>query len=64
MLAAEKIYGAGKGDEKLAYAEKVLEQHHIRLDLDTLKAIVDAEIKKPELAEHKEPMTIVPEVLE
>ena len=52
VLAAEKLYGAGRGDEKLAYAEKVLEEHHIKLDLDTLKAMVDAEIKKMELAEY------------
>ena len=64
VLAAEKIYGAGRGDEKLAYAENFLEQHHIRLDLDTLKAMVDAEIKKLELAEKKETVPIVPEVSE
>jgi hypothetical protein len=42
----------------------VLEQHDIRLDLATLKAMVDAEIKKLELAEMKETVSIVPEVSE
>ena len=48
VYAAEKMYGAGHGDEKLAYAEQVLEQHKIKLDFNTLKAMVDAEIKKME----------------
>ena len=51
VYAAEKMYGAGRGDEKLAYAEEFLAQHKIKLDLDTLKAMVDAEIKKMEQAE-------------
>ena len=62
VLAAEKLYGAGNGDAKLAYAEAFLEQHHIKLDMDTLKAMVDAEIKKLELAEKKEEVPMVPEV--
>lgn len=51
VYAAEKMYGAGHGDDKLAYAEQVLAQHKIKLDFDTLKAMVDAEIKKMEQAE-------------
>lgn len=51
VYAAEKAYGAGHGDEKLAYAEQVLAEHKIKLDLATLKAMVDAEIKKMEQAE-------------
>lgn len=51
VLAAEKLYGAGNGDKKLAYAEQVLAQHKIRLDVDTLKALVNAEIKKLEQAD-------------
>ena len=51
VLAAEKVYGAGKGDEKLAYVTEFLAQHKIRLDIDTLKALVNAEIKKMEQAE-------------
>lgn len=51
VYAAEKAYGAGHGDEKLAYAEQVLAEHKIKLDLSTLKTMVDAEIKKLEQAE-------------
>jgi len=49
--AAEKLYGAGKGSEKLAYAEKFLADHKIKLDMDTMMAMINAEIKKLELAE-------------
>ena len=48
VYAAEKMYGAGNGDQKLAYAEQVLAEHKIKLDTKTLKALVDAEIKKME----------------
>lgn len=48
VLAAEKLYGAGKGDEKLAYVENFLEEHNIILDMDALQAMVNAEIKKME----------------
>ena len=48
VLAAEKLYGAGKGDEKLAYVEAFLESHNIKLDIDALEALVNAEIKKME----------------
>lgn len=51
VYAAEKIYGAGHGDQKLAYAEQVLAQHKIKLDTGTIKAMVDAEVKKLEQAE-------------
>lgn len=51
VYAAEKAYGAGHGEEKLAYAEEVLAQHKIKLDTDTLLALVNAEIKKMEQAE-------------
>ena len=51
VFAAEKAYGAGRGDEKLAFAEQFLAEHKIKLDLTTLKAMVDAEIKAMEQAE-------------
>ncbi len=51
VLAAEKLYGAGNGDAKLAYVTEFLAQHKIKLDIDTLKALVNAEIKKMEQAE-------------
>lgn len=53
--AAEKLYGAGKGDEKLAYAEEFLASKNIKLDMDTLLAMVNAEIKNMELSEAKPP---------
>lgn len=56
--AAEKVYGAGKGDEKLAYVEEFLASKNIKLDMDTLKAMVNAEIKKLELAEAKSPAAV------
>lgn len=52
VYAAEKLYGAGNGDKKLAHAEKVLaEQYNIKLDTKKLSALVDAEIKKMEQAQ-------------
>lgn len=48
VYAAEKLYGAGHGDEKLAYAQQVLAKHKIKLDMVTLKAMIDAEIKQME----------------
>lgn len=50
VYAAEKIYGAGNGDQKLAYAEDFLAQHKIKLDTADLVALVNAEIKKMETA--------------
>lgn len=52
VYAAEKFYGAGHGDEKLAYAEKVLkEDYGIYLNMNKLEAVVDAAIKEMEQAE-------------
>lgn len=51
VYAAEKMYGAGKGAEKLEYAEAFLAQHNIKLDTAELIAMVNAEIKKMEQAE-------------
>lgn len=67
VYAAEKMYGAGHGNEKLAYAGQVLAQHKIKLDFETLKAMVDAEIKKMEQAEGVtvvEPMEMMEEAEE
>ena len=50
VYAAEKMYGAGKGDEKLAYAEQILAEHKIKLDTATIKAKVDAELLKMQQA--------------
>ena len=51
VLAAEKLYGAGNGDAKLEYAENFLAKHKIKLDFDTLKAMINAKIKKMEQSE-------------
>lgn len=51
VYAAEKAYGAGHGDEKLAYAEKVLAGYNVRLDTQRLRALIDAQIKEMEQAE-------------
>ena len=48
VYAAEKLYGAGNGDQKLDYAEEILRKHGIRLDMATLKAMIDAQIKEME----------------
>lgn len=51
VYAAEKLYGAGNGDQKLEYAEAFLAEHKIKLDTYELIALVNAEIKKMEQAE-------------
>ena len=56
VMAAEKIYGAKRGDEKLAYVERYLEKRGIRLDTMRIKAYVNAAIKKMEM---QEPLGIV-----
>ena len=63
VYAAEKLYGAGNGDQKLAYAEEVLAKHKIKLDTATLKALVNSEIKKMEQGEteHIENVCVVNE---
>lgn len=61
VYAAEKAYGAGNGDKKLAYVEEFLAEKKIKLDFNTLKALVDAEIKKMEQAE---PPAIVGELID
>ena len=48
VYAAEKLYGTGNGDQKLAYAEAILLDHNIKLDTTTLKAMIDAQIKEME----------------
>lgn len=48
VFVAEKLYGAGNGDQKLVYAEGILRKHGIRLDTATLKAMIDAQIKEME----------------
>lgn len=51
VFAAEKAYGAGNGDKKLKYVEDLLATKKIKLDTTTLKAMVDAEVKKMEIVD-------------
>lgn len=51
VFAAEKLYGAKRGDEKLAYVEEYLRKRGIRVDAMRLKAYVNAAIKKMEQGE-------------
>lgn len=51
VYAAEKFYGSGNGEKKLAYAKDFLRQHNIKVDTETLLMMIDAEIKKLETEE-------------
>ena len=53
VYAAEKLYGAGHGSEKLQYAMGLLKQKNIEIDLEELKARINAEIRQMEMAEQK-----------
>ena len=57
VMAAEKLYGAKKGDDKLAYVERYLEARGVRVDTMRLKAYVNAAIKKMEMQEPFEVVT-------
>ena len=45
-MAAEKLYGVKKGDDKLAYVECYLEARGVKVDTMRLKAYVNAAIKQ------------------
>lgn len=62
VYAAEKAYGAGHGEEKLAYAEQVLAKHNVKLDTEKLKALIDAEIKNMEIFAPEEQIAVGPAV--
>lgn len=52
VYAAEKLYGAGRGEEKLAYAEMYIKEHcGLEIDTGRLIGMINAEIKELELAE-------------
>lgn len=52
VYAAEKLFGAGHGAEKLAHVEKyLLEVHGVKLDSAKLLALVNAELKEMEQSE-------------
>lgn len=62
MLEAEKIYGAGNYEAKLAYAEKFIEKRNFNLKSYKLKEIVDAALKKIEQDKVKEEEPLILEV--
>lgn len=49
VYAAEKLYGAGHGAEKLAYAEAWLRERGVELDMATLNAQINAAIREMDL---------------
>lgn len=51
VYAAEKIYGAGDGASKLAYALAKLESMGIDIDEERVGAMIEAAIKQMEIAE-------------
>ena len=53
VYAAEKLYGAGRGDEKLAFAVSYLRAHGFDLDAETLKGQINAAIQ--EMEQYEEP---------
>lgn len=58
VYAAEKFWGAGHGEQKLEYAEKVLkEDYGITLNMNKLEAVIDAAIKEMEQAEPQSILT-------
>lgn len=40
VYAAEQLYGAGKGEEKLAYVKQKLEEKGFDIDVDAIEAAV------------------------
>ena len=61
VYAAEKLYGAGNGDMKLAYAQRILEDNYnIKLDAHKIGAAVDAAIKDMEM--HETPILMTGEI--
>ena len=65
VYAAEKFYGAGNGEKKLDYAEKVLrEDYGVHLDMNKLEAVIDAAIKDMEQKEGAGGVTIVENISE
>lgn len=62
MLEAEKIYGAGNYEAKLAYAEKFIEKRNMNLKSYSLKDMVDTVLKRIEQGKEKEEEPLAPEV--
>lgn len=52
VMAAEKIYGAQHGEDKLKYVEEYLEARGIYIDTTRIRAYVNSAIKKMEQSEN------------
>lgn len=52
VMAAEKIYGAQHGEDKLKYVDEYLEARGIYIDTTRIRAYVNSAIKKMEQAEN------------
>lgn len=53
VFAAEQVYGAGHGKEKLDYAAKYLRKHGYEVDLDQIEAAVRTYFSHAEEAEEE-----------
>lgn len=57
VRAAEQLYGAGKGDEKLKYVENRLLEQGIKIDLADIKDMIESEVYKlTETSPHQIPL--------
>lgn len=44
VYAAEQLYGAGQGDQKLAYVEKALQAQGYKLDTQLIKEMIESQV--------------------
>lgn len=51
VYAAEQLYGAGKGDEKLAWVEASLQAQGYSLDTSLIKGMIESQVKELTLAQ-------------
>ena len=51
VYAAEQIYGAGRGDQKLAWVEGALKEQGYKLDTKMIKGLIEAQVKELTMAQ-------------
>ena len=51
VYAAEQLYGAGRGDDKLEYVKQSLKAHGYNLDMEKVRAVVEAQVKELTMAQ-------------
>ena len=51
VYAAEQIYGAGRGDQKLAWVENALKEQGYKLDTKMIKGLIEAQVKELTMAQ-------------